>query len=79
MGNMVVGLLVVTVQIEMTRLEMEGSWTLLIGEVIHTGTILVLVLMGITIIIIIILIEGVIGDIFRIISRKKSDLHLMGK
>jgi len=64
MGHMEVGLLMGTGQIYMTRSEMAGSWTLRIGEVIDTGTILVLVLTGTMIIIVIILTGGVIGDIF---------------
>ena len=79
MGHMVVGLMLATGQIEMTQLEMVGAWILSIGEVMDTGTILVLVLTGIMIVIIIILIGGVIGDICQMSLRKQSHIHLMGK
>jgi len=55
MGHMVVGLMMVTFQKEMTLLEMPGCWILQIGDMMDTGTILVLVLIGIMIIIVIIL------------------------
>ena len=70
MGHMAVGLVVVIGWIEMKRLEMAGSWTLWIGEVTDTGTIIVLVMKGTMIVIIIILIGGVIGDIFWVSLRK---------
>lgn len=54
MGNMVVGRMVVTVHIKMTRLEMANCWTLRIGEVTETDTILVLILTSVMIDIIII-------------------------
>ena len=55
MGHMTVYLMVGTCQIEMTQLDMAGSWILLIGEVMDTCTILVQVLTGIMFIIIFIL------------------------
>ena len=79
MGLMEVDLMVDTSQIEMTRLEMIGSWILQSGEVMDRGTILVLLLTGTMIVIVIILTGGEIGDIFRMSSRKQSHLPLMGK
>ena len=79
MGHIEVGLLVYTCQIDLTRSEMAGSWTLRIGEVIDTGAILVMVLTGIMIAIVIILTGGVIGDIFRMSSRNPSHLNMMEK
>ena len=77
MGLMEIGLQVGTNQIEITRSEMVGSWTLWIGEAIDTITILVLILTGIMINIVMILIGGVTRDIFRMSLRNESHLHLM--
>lgn len=77
MGNMALGHMVVTSQIEMTQLEMTDCWILRIGEVIDTGTILVLVLTGMMIDIVIILTRGVIRGIFWMSLRKKIHLHMM--
>ena len=52
-------------------------WIFQIGEVINTGTILVLVLTGMVIDIFIILTKGVIGGLCWMILRKKSHLCLM--
>lgn len=77
MGHMVISLLVGTGQIKMTRSKMEGSWTCQIGDVIDTGTILGLVMIGIMIIIFIILTGGVTRNIFWMSLRKKIHLHFM--
>ena len=65
MGNMAVGLMVVTGRLEMTCLEIAGRWMLHIGELMDTSIILFLVLTGIMITVVIILIRGVIGDNFH--------------
>lgn len=79
MGHIVGDLRVDTGQIEMTRSRMTGSWIHRTREVMDTRTILVLVLIGIMVIHVIILLRGVIGDIFRMSSRNKNHLYLMGK
>ena len=79
MGLVEVDPIVGTSQIEMTRVGMSGSWILRKGGVMDIGTILVLVLKGIMVIIVIILKGGLIWDIFRMSSRNKIHLHLMGK
>ena len=82
MRHMVVGLMVFIGQIEIGRIEMTQSemaccWKLWIGEVLDTGITLVLILIDIMIVIIIIHSEGIIGDIFWMISRRQSHLPLM--
>ena len=79
MEHMVVGLMVVTGQIEMTQLETIDFWTLWIGEGIDTGIILFLIHIGIMIVIVIILPGGVVGNTCWISLRKKIKLHLMEK
>ena len=77
MGHMEVFLIVITGYIEMTRSEVEFPYILWIEEVTDASSILVLVLGSTMIVIVIILTEGVIGDNFRMILRKKIHLHLM--
>ena len=77
MGHMITGLIVDIGQIDLTLLEMVGCWTLRIGGVTDTGITLVLVLIDIMIIIIIVCIRGMIGDTFRMSSRRQSHLPMM--
>jgi len=58
--------------------EMSCSWIHLIGKAVDTSFTLVLVQTDIMVIIAIILPGGVIEDIYRMSSRKKSHLPLMG-
>ena len=74
---MVVGHMVVTCEIEMTRLEMEDCWKLQIGEGIDTCIIPVLIQIDTIIAIVIILTIGVIGGTFQMSLRKKIHLRLM--
>ena len=64
MEHTVAGHMVGTGWMEMTRLEMAGSWIHQIDEVVDKGFTLVLVQTCIMVIISIILISGVIGGIF---------------
>jgi len=77
MGNMVVGIMAITGQIEMTQLEMADCQILWIEDVMDTCIILVLVLTNIMIFIVIILTGGLIGDTFQMNLRNKSHLILM--
>jgi len=77
MGNMAVGLMVFTSQIEMTWLEMGDCWILRRGEGIDICIILVLIRIGTMIIIVIILTRGVIGDTCYMILINKSHLLLI--
>ena len=57
MGHMAIGILVDTCWIELTQCEMEGFWTLRIGGVMSTCTILVLVQLHIMIIMVVVLVH----------------------
>lgn len=79
MEHMVARLMVGTGRIEITRLEMEGSWIHLVDEAMDMEFTLVLVQTTTMVIISIILTGGVIGDICWMSSRNQSHLHFMEK